>query len=109
MTCREVEDKLPAYVDGASSDAAQIATHLESCPACRASAHAQSAARTVLRARAAELSAIAPPGLRTRLRALTDDRATARQAAAVPADGLLWTRLSAFAAAAVVVLTLGAV
>jgi anti-sigma factor RsiW len=110
MQCREIEDKLPSYVDGVETvNAAAIAAHLETCDACRRSAHAQSVARTVLRARGAELSAMAPPGLRTCLRALAEaERASGRQAAA--GDILGWTgRLTAFAAAAMVVLTLGAV
>ena len=112
MNCREVEEQLAAHVDGIAPSV-EIASHLETCEACRASAHAQSVARTVLRARAAQLSPIAPPGLRTRLGALAGERATVRQApdAHGRAVGILgWPgRLSAFAAAAMVVLTLGAV
>lgn len=112
MNCREVEDKLAAYVDG-TTRSMDVAAHLDTCDACRASAHAQTVARTVLKARAAQLSPIAPPGLRTRLRALADERASARQAAVADrSDALVlsWTgRLSAFAAAAMVVLTLGAI
>jgi hypothetical protein len=60
----------------------------------------------VLRARAVDLSPIAPPGLRTRLMALS----TSRAAAGPVFPTLGWTgRLTAFAAAAMVVLTLGAV
>jgi anti-sigma factor RsiW len=108
MTCREVEDKLAGYVDGGHADAASIALHLETCEACRASAHAQTVARTVLRARAAELSPSAPPGLRTRIVAnLADVKTSGHEDRR--AD-LAWTgRLSAFAAALMVVLTLGAV
>jgi anti-sigma factor RsiW len=110
MDCHEVEPQLPAYVDGAPTpDAAGIAAHLETCDDCRQAAHAQTVARTVLKARAAQLSPIAPPGLRTRLRTLAEEeRASAGPARA---DGILgWTgRLTAFAAAAMVVLTLGAV
>jgi anti-sigma factor RsiW len=108
MQCREVEDQLASYVDGAANGNAAIAAHLETCDACRQLAHAQTVARTVLKARAAQLSPIAPPGLRTRLRALMEERATAGPA---PADRIAeWTgRLTAFAAAAMVVLTLGAV
>jgi len=109
MQCREVEEKLASYVEGgANGNAAAIAVHLETCDACRQLAHAQTIARTVLKARAAQLSPIAPPGLRTRLRALMEERASAGQA---PADRIVaWTgRLTAFAAAAMVVLTLGAV
>lgn len=105
MTCREVEDKLAAFVDGEDlTTFAAIVAHLESCDACRASAHAQSVARTVLQARAAELSPLAPPGLRTRL------LANQPQAASRKPQDLSWSgRLTAFATAAVVVLTLGAV
>lgn len=106
MTCEQVEAQLARYVDGEHlSEAAAIRGHLDTCDACRASAHAQSVARTVLRARAAELSPMAPPGLRTRIVAnAPQDLKTSR-----PQD-LAWTgRLSAFAAAAVFVLTVGAV
>ncbi|MBY0496687.1 MAG: hypothetical protein K2Y23_20970 [Cyanobacteria bacterium] len=106
MNCRQVEEQLAEYVDGVSKNAASIAAHLDGCANCRASAHAQTVARSVLRAQAAELSPIAPPGLRTRVIAhLDQDLKTSR-----PQDLLGWTgRLTAFAAAAMVVLTLGAV
>jgi len=103
MQCREVEEKLASYVDGAANgNAAAIAAHLATCDACRQLAHAQSVARTVLKARAAQLSPIAPPGLRTRIIANTANQ---------PQEPIMaWTgRLTAFAAAAMVVLTLGAV
>ena len=103
MNCREVEEKLAAYVDGAANgNAAAIAAHLATCDACRQLAHAQSVARTVLKARAPQLSPIAPPGLRTRIIANTANQ---------PQEPILaWTgRLTAFAAAAMFVLTLGAV
>ena len=103
MQCREVEEKLASYVDGAANgNAAAIAAHLATCDACRQLAHAQSVARTVLKARAAQLSPIAPPGLRTRIIAHTANQ---------PQEPILaWTgRLTAFAAAAMFVLTLGAV
>ena len=103
MQCREVEEKLASYVEGgANGNAAAIAVHLETCDACRQLAHAQSVARTVLKARAAQLSPIAPPGLRTRIIANTANQ---------PQEPILaWTgRLTAFAAAAMFVLTLGAV
>jgi anti-sigma factor RsiW len=109
MTCEQVEQQLPAYVDGTVTDRDAIAAHLETCDACRSSAHAQSVARTVLRARASELAHVAPPGLRTRLRALAEEeRASARQA--LPAVPLGWSgQLSAFAAALIFVLVVGAV
>ena len=100
MTCEQIAAKLPAFVDGESTDRSAIASHLETCESCRASAHAQTVARTVLRARASELAQVAPPGLRTRVVAnLPQD---------VPALG--WTgQLSAFAAALMFVLVVGAV
>ena len=114
MTCLEVEEKLSAYVDGELRDAA-ITAHLATCIPCHASAHAQTVTRTVLKARAAQLSSVAPPGLRTRIAANAADLERSSPQAlqplspkAVPLLG--WTgRLSAFAAAAMVVLTLGAV
>jgi hypothetical protein len=110
MTCREVEEKLAAYVDDESRDA-EISAHLESCGSCRASLHAQTVARSVLKARAAELSAIAPPGLRTRLAARIDEEVkTLRPQDPRTLPFLGWTgRLSAFAAAAMLILTVGAI
>ena len=120
MNCRDVEPVLPSYVDGmltggepARAELGQaILAHLEPCDACRQLAHAQSVARTVLKARAAQLAPMAPPGLRTRIVAntanLDQDLKTSRPQDLIP--GLAWTgRLTAFAAAAMVVLTLGAV
>jgi anti-sigma factor RsiW len=105
MNCAQVEEQLPRYVDGERVvDAEIIAAHLETCESCRASAHAQSVARTVLRARASELASIAPPGLRTRILANASESRTIR-----PRD-LGWTgRLTAFATAAMFVLTVGAI
>lgn len=103
MNCREVENKLPSHVDGMeTSNAAAIAAHLETCAACRELAHAQSVARAVLKARAVQLAPMAPPGLRTRILANTANQASE--------PVLAWSgRLTAFAAAAMVVLTIGAV
>jgi len=114
MDCREVEQNLTAYVDGTLTEVSDIAAHLETCDACRQLAHAQGAARTVLKARAAQLSPIAPPGLRTRIVAAasapSDSGELRRDKSALLLPELAWTgRLSAFAAAAMVVLTLGAV
>src|SRR5690349_16164636 len=109
MTCEQVEQQLPAYVDGAQTDRGAIENHLQTCVSCRASAHAQTIARTVLRARAAELAHAAPPGLRTRLQALAEqERASTGQAR--PIVPLGWSgQLSAFAAALMFVLTIGAI
>lgn len=102
MDCRGVEENLAAYVDGeALADRAAIAAHLDTCAACRALAHVQGTARAVLKARAVQLAPVAPPGLRTRIAAST---------APMEPEALRWAgRLSAFAAAAIVVLALGAV
>lgn len=105
MDCRQFEGSLAAVADGnaPAEDAARVARHLESCEACRQVVHAQTTARAVLRARAAQLSVTAPPGLRTRI------AATARAERPEPSGALNWRgRLSAFAAAALVVLVLGA-
>jgi len=121
MNCRDVENLLPSYVDGmltggepARAELGQaILAHLETCDACRQLAHAQSVARTVLKARAAQLAPMAPPGLRTRIIANTADLESQDLRTSKPQDlvpGLAWSgRLTAFAAAAMVVLTLGAV
>lgn len=106
MDCQQIEASLAAVADhGATADeAARVARHLESCASCRDLLQAQTTARAVVRARAAQLSVTAPPGLRTRI------VATTRAERAEPAAALGWrSRLSAFAAAAVLVLTLGAV
>lgn len=103
MDCKQFEESLTAMADGGAtaSDAARVNRHLESCEACRQSLVTQTTARTVLRARAAQLSVIAPPGLRTRIAATARDE---RQTAGLLSWG---SRLSAFSAAAVVVLVLG--
>jgi anti-sigma factor RsiW len=108
MTCREIEDKLTSYVDGnANGDAAAIAAHLERCDSCRASAHAQAVARTVMRARAAQLAPHAPPGLLTRIVSTPGFEQYSTHTDVIAS--FVWTRFSAFAAAVVVMLTLGAV
>lgn len=105
MTCKDIADKLATVAEGSATqgDAAVVDQHVASCDACRQMLHAQVTARTVLRARAAQLAVTAPPGLRTRI-------AASARAERPEAKGLLsWGgRLSAFAAAAVLMLTLGA-
>ena len=110
MNCEQVEPQLAAHVDG-TAHSAEVSAHLDTCDACTASAHAQLVARTVLKSRAAQLSPIAPPGLRTRIAASVDEQLTAsRPQGLKPLPLLGWTgRLSAFAAAAMVVLTIGAI
>lgn len=106
MDCQRIESSLAAVADGGATadQAARVARHLESCASCRDLLQAQTTARAVLRARAVQLSVTAPPGLRTRI------AASAREEQGVAAATPGWrTRLSAFAAAAILVLTLGAI
>jgi anti-sigma factor RsiW len=98
--CRQIESLLPPYVDGDASaaDAARIEAHLAACESCTRTVMAQRTMRAVLRARAAHLSEPAHPGMATRIGALIRPRS-------VPALG--WAgRLTAFGAAAVLVLAL---
>src|SRR5688500_4123389 len=107
MTCKDVEHQLASFVED-PVDAA-VAAHLETCDACRELAHAQRTARAVLQARGARSSATRPPALRTRIVARLEDQDLATSHVAGPRD-LAWPgRLTAFAAALMVVLTLGAV
>jgi anti-sigma factor RsiW len=94
--CRRIESLLPPYVDGEASpaDVGDVERHLATCAICRDEVAAGRTARTVVRARAAELRTSAPPGLKTRVLAVT----------AAPAPALGWAgRAAAFATAAVVV------
>jgi anti-sigma factor RsiW len=94
--CRQIESLLPPYVDGdAPPDiAARVEAHLATCSACRNEVAVQRTARTVLRARSAQLAVHAPPGLRTRLAASMVNE---------PAPSLgWWGRVAAFGAAAAV-------
>jgi len=95
---------LPSFVDGvaAAGDRRLVEAHLATCPGCRSQAEAQSSVRGVLHARRAHLAVQAPPGLRTRIAAAARDEARPE----VPLLG--WRgRLSAFAAAALVVMAVG--
>jgi anti-sigma factor RsiW len=98
--CRRIESLLPPYVDGEASTAAaaEVDAHLASCPACCENVAAERTARAVVRARAAELRVVAPPGLRTRVVA-------SLAPAAEPTLGWLG-RAGAFAAAATAVVAL---
>ena len=104
MKCNEFEGSLAAVADGGAppEEAARVARHVASCAACRQALEEQTAVRAVLRARAPQLAVTAPPGLRTRIAAnVRADRAGS--------DILSWGgRLSAFSAAAILVLVLGA-
>jgi anti-sigma factor RsiW len=103
--CRQIEALLPPYVDGAASgrDRARVAAHLERCAACRAAVEAQVQVRQLLRARRDVLGETPPAGLAASVRAAA--------AAAPPARPVIgWPgRLSALAAAAVLVLAVSGV
>jgi len=96
--CRQIESLLPPYVDGEATPeaSARVQAHLATCAACRVGVEAERTARAVLHARRSVLTAIAPPGLRTRIGATLH----APQPSALGWRG----RLTAFAAAAAIVL-----
>jgi anti-sigma factor (TIGR02949 family) len=98
--CRQIESLLPPFVDG-NTDAQtrqRVELHLSDCAACRNRVTMERTVKTVLRARAAELSELAPPGLRTRVVAALEARTSERHKAT-------WgMRVTAFAAAAVVLI-----
>jgi anti-sigma factor RsiW len=105
MTCQQIESLLPPFVDGSASveDARRVSIHVATCDECRRLADAQRVARTVLRARAHELSPMAPPGLRIRVAAVSQSSPTQQESPG-------WRgRVSAFAAAVLIVLTAGAI
>jgi anti-sigma factor RsiW len=96
--CRQIESLLPPYVDGEARPEAsvRIEAHLSQCSDCRDRVAAERTARAVLRAKAASLVSVAPPGLRTRLAVMLRSE---------PIRPLGWRgRVTAFAAAASVVM-----
>ncbi len=98
--CRQIESLLPPFVDGDADlrITEQVQAHLAECGACRNRVTMERTVKTVLRARAAELSELAPPGLRTRVVAALNERVGERRKAT-------WgMRITAFAAAATVLL-----
>lgn len=105
MTCEQLEPLLAPYADGElpAAEQARVLAHLHICASCRRAVDIQQQVRETLSARRSGLADSAPPGLRTRLAArLAGERA--------PVVDPGWrTRLSAFAAAALVVLAVGAV
>lgn len=105
MSCQTFEPLLGACADGSASEADRARTehHLSTCADCREAFAVQAAMRQVLMARGRQAADVAPPGLRTRIAATL----AAEQA---PAAVVGWgSRLSAFAAAAVLVLAVGGV
>jgi anti-sigma factor RsiW len=105
MTCQEIQPLLAAWVDGCAADAErhEVERHLRDCPACQRAVEAQQAVRRLLAVHGRSAAAPAPPGLATRIAATLE-----AEAAPVLVPGWRF-RLSAFAAAALVVLALGAV
>jgi anti-sigma factor RsiW len=103
--CEPFEPLLTACADGAASEAerARVAAHVGTCAACAQALEVQQLMRQAMGRHGRATADIAPPGLRTRLAATL-----AAERPQVIDVG--WrTRLSAFAAAALVVLTLGAI
>ncbi|MCC7123423.1 MAG: zf-HC2 domain-containing protein [Acidobacteria bacterium] len=103
MTCDEFQPLLAAHADAAltAPERAAVDAHVAGCVACREALAVQQAVRQAIRTHAADLAVPAPPGLHTRV-------AASLAPAAAVAPG--WSsRVSAFAAAAIVVLALGAV
>jgi anti-sigma factor RsiW len=101
-SCKEIEPLVTAYVDGEANPADQVtvSSHLERCPPCRVQAERQSAARTVLRARARTLAcAEASPALRARC------AAHVKPSARPSARALPWAVAASFVLAAVLLVT----
>jgi anti-sigma factor RsiW len=104
MDCHTLQPLLAAYVDhGPGVDRTMVEAHLATCPACGQALEVQRVMRQALSRHGRDTLTPVPPGLRTRL-------AATLAAEARPAVEVGWrTRLSAFAAAAVLVLAVGAV
>jgi anti-sigma factor RsiW len=106
MTCQQVEPWIAAYADGDPIDGHRpaIEAHVAVCAACQEAVRIQQSVRGAVAACGREAAVFAPPGLRTRIAATL----AAEHAGSQPL-ALGWrSRLSAFAAAAVVVLAVGA-
>jgi len=103
--CEHFQPLLAACADGAATDAdrALVRSHLQACAACAQALQVQQLMHETMAHRGRATADLAPPGLRTRIAAnLAAERS--------PVIDVGWrTRLSAFAAAAVMVLALGAV
>jgi anti-sigma factor RsiW len=105
MTCERINPLLAVYADGATSPAerAQVEGHLERCRDCREAVEIQRQVRRALAEHVRLATATAPPGLATRVAAALE----AERRSILTPD---WRfRLSAFAAAALVVLAVTAV
>ena len=105
MNCEQFQPLLASYTDGEipPAERSRVEAHVATCAACRRALDVQGLMRRAIASQRASLADTAPPGLRTRLAARL---ATAPS----PTMAVGWrTRLSAFAAAALVVLAAGAV
>ena len=98
--CRQMEALLPPFVDGEATPGvrAQVEAHLARCAECREAVAAQRAVRALLVSRRPWLAETAPAGLAADVRRVVSQQ----QARTTPA----WSRVSAFAAAAAVVLAM---
>lgn len=96
--CRQMEALLPPYVDGEATAAvrARVDAHLAGCASCKESLAMQREVRALLVSRRVRLAEPMPAGLDADVRRVV----AAGQPRVTPA----WPRLSAFAAAAAVVL-----
>jgi anti-sigma factor RsiW len=105
MTCQDIQPLLAAHVDGCAADAERqrVELHLRGCGECRRAVEVQRAVRQALASHGRTAAAPAPPGLATRIAATL-----AAEQPALLAPGWHF-RLTAFAAASLVVLALGAV
>ena len=105
MSCEHMDLLLAAYVDGVAEpdDRRFVEAHLADCAACREDVAMQTAVRRVLLTQGRIVAEPLPPGLATRIAARL---AAERPRVAAPGWGV---RLSAFSAAALIVLGVGAV
>jgi anti-sigma factor RsiW len=85
--CRDLEDVLPAYVDGEAvdGDSARVRTHIEHCGVCRDRVAGERQAREAVRARREVLRTCAPEALKARCAAHAAAVAARRAEAPAPA------------------------
>jgi anti-sigma factor RsiW len=103
--CEQFQPLLAACADGATSEAdrLRVTAHIQTCGACAHALQVQQLMHRTMALRGRATADVAPPGLRTRIAA----NLAAERSSVIDVG---WrTRLSAFAAAAVVVLALGGV
>ena len=103
--CDQFEPLLAACADGAASEVerTRVMTHVATCAACARALQVQQLMHQAMAEGGRAAAGQAPPGLRTRI-------AATLAAERPPVIDIGWrTRLSAFAAAALVVLALGAI